>query len=93
MSSTVCIIWAINSLSSGLQGAKVTPQLPIRTDVTPWQLTGFNSLSHPICASKWVCMSTNPGLITNPLAFTSSFPWESTFPISEIVLFLMAKSP
>ena len=35
MSSTLSIISASTSRSSGLQGAKVTPQLPITTLVMP----------------------------------------------------------
>jgi len=35
MSSTLSIISARNTLSSGLTGANVTPQLPINTVVTP----------------------------------------------------------
>ena len=36
MSSTDSINSARYSRSSGLQGAKVTPQLPSTTEVTPW---------------------------------------------------------
>jgi len=48
MSSTVSIMPARSSRSLFLQGAKVTPQLPIITVVTPCQLTGVQFGSQPI---------------------------------------------
>ncbi len=52
MSSTDSIRRARNSRSSGLQGAKVTPQLPITTEVTPCQHGDVASGSQEICASR-----------------------------------------
>ena len=52
MSSTDSISLARNSRSSGLQGAKVTPQLPITTEVTPCQHGEVASGSQQICASR-----------------------------------------
>ena len=71
MSSTVSIIAARVPRSAGLQGAKVTPQLPIITVVTPCQLTGVSSGSQPIWASRWVWMSTKPGETISPAASIS----------------------
>ena len=68
MSSTDSIRRARNSRSSGLQGAKVTPQLPITTEVTPCQHGDVASGSQEICASRCVWMSTKPGVTSAPSA-------------------------
>ena len=52
-------------------GAKVTPQLPITTDVTPCQHDERASGSQPICASRWVWRSTKPGVTSRPVASIS----------------------
>ena len=93
MSSTVSIMEAKNSRSCGLQGANVTPQLPISAVVTPCQLTGVMSGSQPICASRWVCVSINPGVTIWPVASMTSFASPSTWPIAAITPSLIAKSP
>ena len=93
MSSTVSIIPARNSRSFGLHGANVTPQLPKSAVVTPCQDTGVNSGSQPAWASKWVCKSTNPGVIALPLAFISWCPSPSTFPTAAILSPSIATSP
>ena len=51
----------------GLAGANPTPQLPIATDVTPWRLEGASTGSHVAWPSKWVWMSTKPGVTTQPV--------------------------
>ena len=51
MSSTPSISSIRKSWSSDQQGAKVTPQLPKTTDVTPCQHEGLSVGSHPTCAS------------------------------------------
>ena len=56
----------------GRAGAKPTPQLPITSDVTPCTLDGASTGSHVACPSKWVWMSTNPGVTRSPSASTTS---------------------
>ena len=58
----------------GLAGANPTPQLPIATDVTPWRLEGASIGSHVAWPSKWVWMSTKPGVTTSPSASMTSAP-------------------
>ena len=58
--------------SSGRHGANVTPQLPITTDVTPCQHDDVPIGSQASCASRWVWMSTKPGVTTRPSASISS---------------------
>ena len=82
MSSTVSIMPASSSLSCGRQGAKVTPQLPSSAVVTPCQLTGVQSGSQPIWASRWVWMSTKPGMTVSPSAAISRLPFSATLPIA-----------
>jgi hypothetical protein len=68
MSSTDSIRRAKYSRSSGRQGAKPTPQLPITTDVTPCQHGEETIGSQKTCASRWVWMSTKPGVTRQPSA-------------------------
>ena len=49
-------------------GAKVTPQLPSTTEVTPCQHDDEPIGSHASWASRWVWMSTKPGVTTQPSA-------------------------
>ena len=72
MSSTDSIISARYSRSSGLQGANVTPQLPITTVVTPCQHDEVPIGSHASWASRWVWMSTNPGVTMRSVASIST---------------------
>ena len=58
---------ASNSRSPGLQGAKVTPQLPSNAVVTPCQLIGVKSGSQAIVHLS-ACTSTKPGVTTKPSA-------------------------
>ena len=46
----------------GRTGAKPTPQLPITTVVTPCHDDGVTCLSQQTWPSKWVWMSTKPGV-------------------------------
>ena len=80
MSSTDSIISARYSRSSGRTGANVTPQLPMTTDVTPCQHDELSSGSQPICASRCVCRSTNPGVTSRSVASISRAPRSSTSP-------------
>src|SRR3569833_1480119 len=93
MSSTVSIMPASSSLSVGRTGAKVTPQLPSSAVVTPCQLTGVQLGSQPICASRWVWMSTKPGVTVSPSAAISRWPFSATLPIAAILPSLTATSP
>ena len=68
MSSTDSISRARYSRSSGLQGAKVTPQFPITTEVTPCQQGELPIGSQQICASRCVWTSTKPGVTSIPSA-------------------------
>ncbi len=68
MSSTDSIISASSSRSPGLQGANVTPQLPSTTEVTPCQHDDDPIGSQASCASRWVWMSTKPGVTRQPSA-------------------------
>src|SRR3989442_16041073 len=80
MSSTDSIILARYSRSSGLHGANVTPQLPSTTDVTPCQHDDDAIGSHASWASRWVWMSTKPGVTTQPDASISVAAVPSTVP-------------
>ena len=62
MSSTDSISSASHDSWPGRTGANVTPQLPSTTDVTPCQHDDVASGSHASCASRWVWMSTKPGV-------------------------------
>ncbi len=55
-------------------GAKVTPQLPMTTDVTPCQHDDDPIGSHANCASRCVCTSTKPGVTRRPSASISCVP-------------------
>ena len=55
----------------GRTGAKVTPQLPRTTVVTPCQHEELAAGSQNSWASRWVWMSTNPGVTSRPLASIS----------------------
>ena len=68
MSSTLSISWTSVSSVPGRTGAKPTPQLPITTVVTPCQLDGVTCLSQQTWPSKWVWMSTKPGVSSWPSA-------------------------
>ena len=63
-------------------GAKVTPQLPMTTDVTPCQHDDEPIGSHANCASRCVCTSTKPGVTSRPSASISRAPRSSTAPTS-----------
>ena len=71
ISSTASIRSISQSRSLGCTGAKPTPQLPITTVVTPFQQEGVRNGSHATCASKWVCMSIQPGVTSLPAASIS----------------------
>src|SRR3954447_23947075 len=79
-SSTDSIISARYWRSSGRQGAKVTPQLPSTTDVMPCQHELVPIGSHDSWASRWVWMSTNPGVTSRPVASISRAPRSLTSP-------------
>ena len=57
--------------SSGRHGANVTPQLPSTTLVTPCQHLDVAIGSHASWASRWVWMSTKPGVTIAPAASMS----------------------
>jgi hypothetical protein len=59
-------------------GAKVTPQFPITTEVTPCQHDEDAIGSQASCASRWVWMSTKPGVTTLLLASSSRRPRSAT---------------
>ena len=80
MSSTDSIISASSSRSASLHGAKVTPQLPSTTDVTPCQHDDEPIGSQASWASRWVWMSTNPGVTMQPSASIVRRPSPSTSP-------------
>ena len=84
MSSTLSIIAASVARSSGRHGANVTPQLPITTLVTPCQQLDVPIGSHAIWASRWVWMSTKPGVTRRPSASISRRPVWSTPPSSSV---------
>ena len=83
MSSTLSIISASVERSSGRHGAKVTPQFPITTLVTPCQQLEVPIGSQASCASRWVWMSTKPGVTSRPSASISRAPVPSIPPSSE----------
>ena len=68
MSSTPSMRPISQSSLPGATGAKPTPQLPITTVVTPCQLLGESVGSQVIWPSKWVWMSTKPGVTSLPVA-------------------------
>ena len=68
MSSTPSMRPISQSSLPGTTGAKPTPQLPITTVVTPCQLLGESVGSQVIWPSKWVWMSTKPGVTSLPVA-------------------------
>ena len=70
MSSTDSIRATSSSSVPGRTGAKPTPQLPITTVVTPCHDDGVTCLSQHTCPSKWVWMSTKPGVTSAPSAST-----------------------
>ncbi len=70
-SSTLSIISARNTRSSGATGANVTPQLPMSTVVTPCHELEVINGSHATCASRCVCRSMKPGETIRPAASIS----------------------
>ena len=74
-------------------GANVTPQLPSTTDVTPCQHDDVASGSHASCASRWVWMSTKPGVTYAPSASIVRVPRPSTSPTSTMRSPSIATSP
>ncbi len=84
ISSTDSIISARTFEPPLATGAKVTPQFPKTTEVTPCQHEELAIGSQASWASKWVCTSTKPGVTILPSASISFFPFSSTFPISTI---------
>ena len=66
MSSTDSMSLASSSWSVGLTGAKVTPQLPTTTEVTPCQHDELQGASQATWASRWLWMSTKPGVTMRP---------------------------
>ena len=93
MSSTDSIISARNSAPPSATGAKVTPQLPSTTEVTPCQHDELAIGSQASWASRWVWMSTKPGVTTCPSASISRRPGPSTRPTSTILSPSTATSP
>jgi len=93
MSSTDSISSARYSRSPGAQGANVTPQFPITTLVTPCQQLLEAIGSHDSCASRWVWISTKPGVTTFPSASISRMPRSSIVPIAVIRSPSTATSP
>ncbi len=73
MSSARSRLAITRSFSSGLHGARVKPQLPITTLVTPCQHEQVPSGSQETWASMWVWPSMKPGDTTCPSASTSCF--------------------
>ena len=55
-------------------GANPTPQLPIAIVVTPWSDDGATIGSQVTWPSKWVWMSTKPGVTSRPSASISRVP-------------------
>ena len=49
-------------------GARLAPQLPVTTDVTPWLTFGVMSGPDSTARSSWVWASMNPGATTRPEA-------------------------
>ncbi|MEZ5261793.1 MAG: hypothetical protein R2755_08450 [Acidimicrobiales bacterium] len=58
----------------GAAGARVNPQLPMTTLVTPCQHDDVPSASQAIWASMWVWPSMKPGATTWPSASSSRRP-------------------
>ncbi len=77
MSSTPSIRPISQSWRSGRAGAKPTPQLPMTTEVTPCQALGASTSSQVAWPSKWVWMSTHPGVTSRPSA---SMVWRAAAP-------------
>ena len=71
MSSTPSSSPISQSWRSGRAGAKPTPQLPIAIVVTPWIDDGATIGSQVTWPSKWVWMSTKPGVTSRPSASIS----------------------
>src|SRR5262252_4828531 len=61
MSSARSRFFTTRCFSSGRHGARVNPQLPMTTLVTPCQHEHVPSGSHATCASMWVWPSMKPG--------------------------------
>jgi hypothetical protein len=74
MSSARSRFFTTRCFSSGRQGARVKPQLPMTTLVTPCQHEHVPRGSHATCASMWVWPSMKPGATTRWRASTSSRP-------------------
>jgi len=55
-------------------GARLIPQLPTMTVVTPWLIFGSMCGSERTIWSSWVCTSMNPGATILPLASSTSAP-------------------
>ncbi len=72
MSSARSRLRKTRSASLSRQGARVKPQLPITTLVTPWKQELVPMGSQKIWASMWVWPSTKPGATTRPSASTVS---------------------
>ena len=70
MPSTCVRFCMVRSRSAGRHGAIVKPQLPITAVVTPRAGDGARVGSQVICASKWVWLSTIPGISARPSAST-----------------------
>jgi hypothetical protein len=49
-------------------GARLTPQFPVTTVVTPWLNFGVMSGVDMTARSSWVWASMKPGVTTRPLA-------------------------
>jgi hypothetical protein len=70
---------SVSSRSSGGVGAprgagecaRLMPQLPVMTVVTPWLTFGVTSRSESSRRSSCVCASMNPGAAISPVASTS----------------------
>ncbi len=64
MSSARSRLRMTRSASLSRHGARVKPQLPMTTLVTPWKQELVPIGSQKICASMWVWPSTKPGVTT-----------------------------
>jgi len=93
MSSTDSISSARYARSLGRHGANVTPQLPSTTDVTPCQHDDVATGSQESWASRWVWMSTKPGVTTRPSASIVRRPRPPTRPTSTMRSPSIARSP
>ena len=74
MSSARSRFLTTRCFSSGRQGARVKPQLPITTVVTPCQQEQVPRGSQATWASMWVWPSMKPGATTQSRASSSSRP-------------------